>query len=528
MRRSPSILLFVLLLSLASCADSGVYGPKRNPLVADLLSKIDSSNVFIARKEAKLAELRADAEATVPGSMENYNALLRVGSEYSKFEADSALAFYDRAIKCAQTIGDKSLETRALFRKVGVLSVTGLFVEALEILESVDKSKLDEDLITSYYSAYKGLYHSVYQGLSSKPELRQIYVRKYESYRDSVMFLDSESSYQYMREEEKIYARSGRYEEAIAINDKRLEMYPRAFDQARASVLYDRYVIYHFYMGRPIEDHIECLLQSAIIDVVCANQDIASLRYVESYLSSLGDLDGAKKISDYYYATMMKFGSRFRLLIGMDLTIKINDDYAVLLARQKKRIQISLSVIVVLSLILLAILWMELISRRKIVELNKKLKLSDKTAKGYVLGFFQLYSSYISRLQALRSKINTNTRKGNAKYVLDLTDPSKDFTNEELKQMYNNFDSAFLDIYPNFVQDFNALLKPECRITLKPNELLNTDLRIFAIIKLGITDSARISELLHCSIKTVYNKRSGINTKLLVPKDDFAKKLAEI
>ena len=149
-------------------------------------------------------------------------------------------------------------------------------------------------------------------------------------------------------------------------------------------------------------------------------------------------------------------------------------------------------------------------------------------ANSYMLGFFQLYSSYISRLLAMRSKINTNVRKGNTKYVLNLTDPSKDVTSEELRQMSQNFDKAFLDIFPNYVQDFNSMLKPESVIILKPGELLNTELRIFAVIKLGITDSSKISELLHCSIKTVYNKRSEINSKLAVPRDVFVKKLAEM
>lgn len=91
--------------------------------------------------------------------------------------------------------------------------------------------------------------------------------------------------------------------------------------------------------------------------------------------------------------------------------------------------------------------------------------------------------------------------------------------------MYDSFDSAFLDIFPTFVEDFNSLLKPECRIVLKDSEKLTTELRIFAMIKLGVTESSRISELLHYSIKTVYNKRSGINSKLAIPKEQFEKRL---
>ena len=208
--------------------------------------------------------------------------------------------------------------------------------------------------------------------------------------------------------------------------------------------------------------------------------------------------------------------------------MRINNEYSRMLSRQKRMIQAALVGIVLLLVFILLILRQVLASRHHIKELNEDLERSSKTALSYVLGFFNLYSSYISRLLSLRSKINVNARRGNYDYVLSLTDPSKDITGEELKGMYAYFDSAFLDICPDYVDKFNALLRPECRIHPKSDEKLTMELRIFAIIKLGITDSARISELLHCSIKTVYNKRSEINTKLAVDKDDFLKKLSEM
>lgn len=522
------LFLAALLAGVCSCADSTLPVHDVSPLVAVLLEKIDSADVFMARKEEGLAKKRAELAVIPVDSREYYDALITIAYNYSKHIADSSIAYYDRAMLCARKMGDRGLEYSALFGKVAVLNATGFYVESHELLESLDKTQLDENARARYYISYKDLYHGVYQGLASKPDLRAEYVRKFEAYRDTVLMLMPASSGQAMKETERMYARKGRFQDAIAINNKRLSMVPGERDQDRAIVLYDRFILYHYYMGRPIEDHLDCLLQSVIIDVTCANQDIASLRYAESYLASIGDLDGAKKLSDFYYATMMKLGSRARLIVGMDMTMKINEEYAVLLSRQKHLIQSALMVIILLSLVLLFILWLELRSRHKIVELNKNLEISGKTSKSYVLGFFQLYSSYISRLQALRSKINTNTRKGNTKFVLDLTDPSKDFSNEELKQMYHNFDNAFLSIYPNFVRDFNALLKPECHIALKPNELLNTELRIFAAIKLGITDSAKISEVLHYSIKTVYNKRSEINGKLLIQKEKFYEELAKI
>lgn len=519
-------LLLIAALLAVSCSRPEQY--EGHPMLEELMSRLDSTDVYIARYEARLNESRKALKSLPADSRELFDAYLALGRRYSKFIADSSIVYYDKAAQLAKRIGFQGGYYQAQTVKAAILIHVGFFFEGSEILDAIPVDELSDDVRVSYYNARRGLYHDVYQGLNSKPDMRREYVAKYEASRDTLLSMLPSDSSNALRERERICARNGDFDEAIAINNRRYAELDPGDTQTRALILYDRYLIYFYYMRRPVDDHIECILESAILDIVNGNQDIGSLRYVENYLTAIGNLNAAKKVSDYYYSTMVKYGSRLRLIFGAEQTIHINEEYAARIAVQKRRIQTSLILIGILSLLLLYITIQAIQSRNKILSLNQELERSGKTAKGYVLGFFQLYSSYISRLLALRARINTNTRRGNTKYVLDLTDPSKDITNEELKEMYHNFDSAFLDIFPNFVKDFNALLRPECRIELKPTELLNTELRIFAIIKLGITDSAKISELLHCSIKTVYNKRSGINSKLLVPKADFAEELAKL
>ena len=105
--------------------------------------------------------------------------------------------------------------------------------------------------------------------------------------------------------------------------------------------------------------------------------------------------------------------------------------------------------------------------------------------------------------------------------VKALTD-SPTMAHNELKEFYHNFDAIFLHVYPDFVNDFNALLQPESRIVLKEGELLNTDLRIYALVRLGINDSVKIAEFLHCSPQTVYNNRLRTRNKAIIPKEEFA------
>ena len=520
------LLLFAALLA-AACSRQVQY--EGHPMLQVLMSRLDSADVYIARYEAEINESREALRKLPPDSEELFDAYMEMGRMYSKFVADSSIVYLEKAAQLARRIGLRDGYNRARTVKAATLIHIGFFLEGSDILDSIPMDELSENGLISYYNARRGLYHDVYLGLGSKPDMRAEYVAKYEAYRDTLLMFLPEDSQNALREKEKICARKGEFDEAVAINNLRYSNVLQEDDVLqRALVLYDRYVLYFYYMRRPVDDHIECLLESAIIDIESGNRDIGSLRYVENYLTTIGNINAAKRISDYYYSSMVRFGSRLRLLFGVEQTIQINSEYAARIAVQKRRIQISLVLIGLLSLFLLLITLQVFRSRNKIVLLNQKLERSGKTANRYVLGFFDMYSSYVSRMLSMRAKINTNTRRGNTKYVLDLTDPSKDVTNEELKQMYRNFDSAFLDIFPNFVEDFNAMLRPECRFELKTGELLNMDLRIFAIIKLGIIDSAKISEMLHCSIKTVYNRRSGINSRLLIPKDRFAEELAKI
>ena len=124
-------------------------------------------------------------------------------------------------------------------------------------------------------------------------------------------------------------------------------------------------------------------------------------------------------------------------------------------------------------------------------------------------------------MQQFRNKVHKQLKRGDTDEALRMTQPSGDIINEEIHDLYRNFDIAFLNIFPDFVERFNDLLLPDKKITLKKGELLNTELRIFAMIRLGINESAQIAELLHYSIRTVYNYRSGINRKTVIENKKF-------
>ena len=134
---------------------------------------------------------------------------------------------------------------------------------------------------------------------------------------------------------------------------------------------------------------------------------------------------------------------------------------------------------------------------------------------------FSICSSYISKLEEYRKNVNRKLKTGQVEELKSWS-ASTSIVQSELKEFYHSFDAIFLHVYPDFVDDFNALLRPEERVVLKEGELLNTELRIYALVRLGINDSVKIAEFLHCSPQTVYNNRLRTRNKAVIPKENFA------
>jgi DNA-binding CsgD family transcriptional regulator len=159
--------------------------------------------------------------------------------------------------------------------------------------------------------------------------------------------------------------------------------------------------------------------------------------------------------------------------------------------------------------------------------LNHELLESNRTKEEHIGFFLNLCSTYIDKLEDFRKFVHRKVTSGQHEELFKVT-KSNHFFDSELKEFYNNFDNTFLHLFPNFVEDFNSLLMDNERFVIKMDELLTTELRIFALIRLGITDSSRIASFLRYSVNTIYNYRTRIRNKALVPRDDFERKVRMI
>lgn len=495
-------------------------------LIEELLVKIDSADFYARRKECGIEALKS----ALPGksASEHYELCCAIAEEYSNYVVDSSVTYWRKAMRIAAEMGRDSLNFQAELSLSRLLSTTGFFAEACEILDSVPCDGLKGDALVSYYDALSSFYHGMYSCSDEPEEYRRNYRSAYNRYRDSLLAVVDTTSDIYYRNLERKEARAGNFDEARRYNAKRLENITDPRSRMNATRLYDYYAIAYIYEKKLTGEAVDNLLESAIIEVEASNQDVASLLRVEQLLFDNNEIKAAKKVSDYYYSTMQKLGSRLRRLNGIDETIEINNQNFLSLSRKNRYIWLALGLISILVIILGLLLVITRNSFRKIKVLNENLETAGKISKGYVGVFFQQYSLYIKRMYEFRVKVHSNLKRRNVEQALLLTSPSDNSSSSEIKEMNRNFDSAFLEIFPDFVQQVNACLKPEAAIIPKKTEMLNTELRILALQKLGFTDTAKISELLHCSIKTVYNKRSEISCGLAVPKEEFEAMLSKM
>jgi hypothetical protein len=311
------------------------------------------------------------------------------------------------------------------------------------------------------------------------------------------------------------------------------------------------------------------LILSALADIKSANQDIASLEELAQIEFQEGNIERAYLYISKCLELAQSYCNRVRLVSISKIQHDILTAYQNLDKNQKSKLRTSVFLLGILALALIItifILWKQIgkinSSRIQINQANKqlneqatemakvhkdlehahhkeqqlntslkeanlKLQASNQLKEECIAYVLSICSNYISLLDEFRGKLKCKLKVHQYEEALALTS-NQAMTQSELKEFYRTFDTIFLHVYPSFVEEFNQLLAPEERIVLTEDEKLNTTLRIYALVRLGISESVKIAEFLHCSTQTVYNIRLKTRNKLIVPKDDFLKLVQNI
>ena len=543
--------LFCLLLFF-SCHSA--FADERLDSLLNVLDKtIKEADTYVQIKENKLHELKKEARKTPPFSVERYNLNNDIYLEYKAYSSDSALHYLNENMLLARQLNDKERELKIQLELSYLLSSIGMYMEAADILNSIDRQTLPSSLLGHYYTCYEHVY---FEAGAAQPRYKMFasrYVKLSHAYRDSMQITLDPSSATYLWLRETQLREAGKYDEALEFSDRRLAESSFGTPQY-ALVAYQRFRLFES-MGKK-DEHLYYLVLSAISDVRSAIKEQSSLMVLAQELNSKGDLKRAYDYINFSWEISQFYKTRLRSWMNITPLSMINGNYQDIIKQQNRELLIYIVCVALLALLLviaLIYIYRQMkalsIAKKGLQEVNERLfslneeleevnrhlrstnlELSESNLikEAYIARFFKLCSVYVDRLQAYRKLVNKKLQRGQVAELLKMTHLSNDIVTVEVQELYANFDSAFLHLFPNFVESLNALLLPDEQIVLKPDELLNTELRIFALIRLGIKDSSQIAELLHYSVNTIYNYRSRVKTKARVSRDDFEDLVAKI
>lgn len=566
LRRAVASMLLMLLAVLCS-SHAVAYSPENEELLTRLDSILETPEVWDGIKLHRIAELnrRKDKSTSLE---EEYWFNKELYKEYSVYNADSAMLYANRNLAIASKWGDTAKEMEWNLNKSFLLSVTGLLREANDLMEAIDVNEIPPELKGKYFNqgAYLYSHYGQYQG-SDRLTQTDYYMRSH-AYQDS--------AYRHTAKDDPLYLwhKSWAHErEAGEVRDSVKAELIAALDSADMDTREDAmkaYALSRIYkMEDDRENRLKYLIKSAICDIKISNKDIASLEEIGKMMLEDDNIDRAYTYIDFCQKRAQEFHNRVRALSLAAAEKTIREKYSARDVSQRRKLQSFLWILLALTAVLaFAVVLIikknnrlketsckleslnhqlsdsvaELTSLRKaqdqanqrlkdmnseLSEVNDRLEESNLIKEEYVGQMFSICSDYINKLDSFRKDVARKLKSGQADTLLKSV-TSTTMVQSELKEFYRLFDTIFLNIFPNFVNDFNALLRPEERITLAEGELLNTPLRIFALVRLGINDSVKIAALLHCSSQTVYNNRLRVRNKADIPKESFTETVRTI
>lgn len=549
----------LLIFALKAHAQSTTYMNDENRrLLVALDSLLQQSGQIDSEKEAGIMQLKRAFDRTAD-TERRYWIAANIYEEYSAYDSDSAMKYIDIQAGLAKKMGRKDLLTDVELNRSYILSATGMLAEAAQCLSTLDeKSMSDQQLhrlcdrmifLRSHREQYMG---------TGRDTMR--------TERVDSMIQDAMAN---IRPDDPYYSwflgwghlnSSSDALKAIELIKPKVDScsFANRNDALNAWVLSKLYE----YAGDPAAK-LKYLILAAMSDIKGSVKEIASVEEVAMIVNDLGDFERANRYIDFCFDCANRYKSRPRLghlatLKEQSISALYNHSQAQA-SQNRKMLGLLICFVLVLVFALLYIIkQFRQIARSRMalgeanVELKQrieelqqtraelhetnsrlaamydearenasKLSVTNEAKEKYIANIFTICSDYITKLDDFRKNIY---RMIVARRFDELRDATKtpELSHSEIKELYSNFDRIFLQIYPDFVSDLNSLLRPEEHIEPRSADTLTTELRIYALVRLGMNDSVKIAKFLHISPQTVYNTRQRVRNKAAIPRDTFA------
>lgn len=532
----PRIKLLFTLLLVLSCS-----GEEDRQLLEILDKTLENKPLYEGYFNDKVNVLKEVLnEQTDPEQV--FNLDMRLADAYRANCKDSVLVYLTQAREAAGKAGRPDLAAIVDFRTAVTYVKAGYAVEANDILEHYRNADIPDIALRSYYEA-EHTYWGETMAYTSTPESYDNKLKNRDLYREKLFRLTEEGSWHWHNLKREVF------HEVSDMENTRKHARAMLDVSSENSREYAEAAYYYAYTFNEPEEKEDWLIRSAIADIMCGTRDYSSLNDLSGLMFRNGDIERAfRYAADHCMVDALYFNGKLRPWQITRLFPEIESAYQEKHQRQNRitlTLLLCLAVLFSIMLVLVGFLYrrqhiieavrgklqdsyMEIDNRNReleeinsrLVKLNARIQESDKVKQEYIGLFLGMVSDNISTFRKYRMRVLKYIRQGNTKAITDEIEQQEPIDNDIL-EFYKMFDQAFISIYPDFVEKFNNLLADGAEIVPKGDDILTPELRIFALIKLGITDSSRIASLLHYSANTIYNYRAKTKNRARGSRDSF-------
>jgi hypothetical protein len=456
---------------------------------------------------------------------------------YTTFCTDSAMSYAVRMGEFARRAGNRQKMVEAEIDRTRVLCTMGLLKEASDALDAAGRQLLSHRLHTKYLNCRLTILNAM-RGLAVDAEEKEHYAAMSKIYRDSLL-ADGDFggvNRTFVLAEEMLYRRQyDRVIEQLRAEYEKLPTYGR-----NAGIM--AYSIALAYRGK--NDGMSEKLwfaTSSIVDLRNGVREYTSLRRLAALMYDAGDIDRAYSYMKCSMDDAMLCNARLMTLDASSMFLIIDKSYRQKEVERRQQMAMYFTALVVALLLLLYLYlrnrWQRLHlaeaqrslsdSLGRLRDTNRNLSDSNLIKEEYISLYMEQYADYLAKISSYKARFMILAKKGNVESIARFLEKAFD-TEAEQKAFYHNFDATILHLFPDFVEQFNALLVESARVTLRNGETLTPELRIFALIRLGVTDSVKIAHFLQYSTSTIYNYRTKMRNRAAGNRNEFEGKVARL
>jgi len=532
-----------LLTALLLCLFFDCWGQKDTPALLDELNKaIEQAPAIDLKKQSAITAIKQKLEES-SDMLSKYNTCLQLYEEYKTFKYDSAYQYAATLQELALQLNDPSRIGQAKLKIGFSLVSAGLFKEAADSLSRISIIELPDSLKMEYYQVMGRFYYDL-ADFGNDSYHTPGYVQKGNSCLDSALHFFKPGSFPFNYFSGLKDIRSGDNLSALGVYRRLMEdpLLTNHEIALTASTLSDIYI-----QKGDNDTAILLLIKAAIADIYSSTKETAAAFNLSNLLYKKGDVKNASLCIQLAISDATFYGARQRKVKVSDILPLIEGEKLSLVEKQKKTL---ITYLVIVTLLLVGVVVLIIIVLRQVKkleaakkliteahlrdqeinhrlsEVNNRLSEANKIKEEYIGYFFNVNSEFFDKIERFKKSLEQKVSDRKLDEIKFLVNNIN--LRMEKEYLLQNFDRVFLKLFPNFVAEFNAFFTPEDQIGLKEGELLNTDLRIFALIRMGIHDNEKIARILQYSVNTINTYKTKIKNRSFVSNEEFEKKIMQI